>query len=160
MDNNYDCKEDVLEHINKVRCHLELIGAHLDRRGEVHDASKLEEPEKSIFDEYTPKLKKCEFCSDEYKENLKGMGKGLAHHYQNNSHHPEHYDDGINGMCLIDLFEMLADWKAATERQKGGDIIKSIEYNKKRFNIDDQLDQILINTVERIGWARSPEQEE
>jgi len=50
-------------------------------------------------------------------------------------------------MNLIDLCEMIADWKAASERQNNGNLIKSIEINAKRFNIDAQLKQILLNTA-------------
>ena len=78
------------------------------------------------------------------------MQVALDHHYANNSHHPEHYKNGIMGMDLIDLIEMICDWKAATERNANGDIMKSIEINQKRFNYSDELKQILINTVERI----------
>lgn len=42
---------------------------------------------------------------------------------------------------------MFIDWKAATERHADGDIIKSIEINKNRFKISDQLIKILLNTV-------------
>ncbi len=72
------------------------------------------------------------------------MGKGLEHHYGNNSHHPEFYENGIKGMNLIDLVEMLCDWKAATLRHINGDLLKSIEQNQKRFNYSDELKQILL----------------
>ena len=45
-------------------------------------------------------------------------------------------------MSLLDLMEMLADWRAATERNKNGDIKKSIEINTYRFNIYKKLKQI------------------
>jgi hypothetical protein len=45
----------------------------------------------------------------------------------------------IAGMNLIGLLEMVADWKASTERSPAEDIYKSIEINTKRFNIDPQL---------------------
>ena len=50
-------------------------------------------------------------------------------------------------MTLIDLVEMFADWKAASERQKDGNLLKSIEVNASRFHIGDQLKQILMNTA-------------
>lgn len=40
-------------------------------------------------------------------------------------------------MNLIDIVEMIADWKAASERQKDGNLLVSIEKNAKRFHIDD-----------------------
>jgi DNA-binding response OmpR family regulator len=56
---------------------------------------------------------------------------------------------GLNGMDLLDLMEMMADWKASTLRNKDGDISKSLEINKKRFGISDQLFDILNNTINR-----------
>jgi len=50
-------------------------------------------------------------------------------------------------MNLIDVIEMLCDWAAATKRHNDGDIVSSIETNKARFGINDQLAQILLNTV-------------
>jgi len=55
-------------------------------------------------------------------------------------------------MDLLDLVEMLCDWKAATERHKDGDLLRSIEQNQKRFLYSDELKQILINTAVRLGW--------
>jgi hypothetical protein len=51
------------------------------------------------------------------------------------------------GMSLIDLLELICDWKASSMRHSDGDIKKSIEINQKRFNYDDTLKQILLNTV-------------
>jgi hypothetical protein len=53
----------------------------------------------------------------------------------------------LRGMNLIDLLEMLCDWKAAGERHANGDLLRSIEVNQKRFGYSDELKQILLNTV-------------
>lgn len=45
---------------------------------------------------------------------------------------------------------MLCDWKAATKRNKNGNIRKSIEINAQKYNISPQLEQILENTVKEI----------
>lgn len=100
-----------------------------------------------------PKLRKLKYGSDELAQCREQMGEGLQHHYENNSHHPEHYSNGIDGMNLIDLLEMLADWKAATTRMEiEGDILESITINTERYGISDQLAQILKNTVKEMGW--------
>lgn len=143
-----DCRKDTIEHINQVRRCLSRIIVELEERGRVHDKSKLESPEIEIFTEYTPKLAGSTYGSDEYKENLKGMQKALDHHYANNSHHPEHYENGIRGMDLLDVIEMFCDWKAATLRHDDGDIRKSIEINQKRFNYSDDLKQIFMNSTD------------
>lgn len=62
---------------------------------------------------------------------------------------------GIDGMTLLDVLEMLIDWKAATERMKdGGDIMKSLEINRGRFSISPQLESILLNTIREMGWVK------
>lgn len=143
----YDSREDTLKHINKV---IELGTVLVDDlmfRLENHDKSKLIPEEKTIFDEYTPKLKHSTYGSEEYKKFLKNMGVALKHHYENNRHHPEHFKNGIKDMTLIDLIEMVSDWKAATLRHNDGNIIKSIEINQERFGYSDEIKNILLNTV-------------
>ena len=122
------------------------------RRANIHDNSKLRSPEKELFDEFTPKLKGCTYGSDEYKDYLRELKTALDHHYVNNSHHPEHYMGGVNGMTLFDIVEMFFDWKAATERHADGDIYKSIEVNKGRFGLSDQICEILTNTAKALGY--------
>jgi hypothetical protein len=61
---------------------------------------------------------------------------------------------GLSGMTLVDLVEMLCDWKAATLRHADGDIRKSIEGNQKRFGYSDELKQIMLNTLEVIEQVK------
>ena len=143
----YDCTEDTMKHIDRVAELLSNAAMILAGRATIHDESKLGEIEKPIFDEFTPKLKDCTYGSEEYKQHLKHMKVALDHHYASNQHHPEHWENGINDMNLIDLIEMIFDWKAASERHADGDIMKSIKINQKRFGLSDQLVRILENTV-------------
>lgn len=147
---NYDSTADTLLHIKRVNELLTKAACELLKRGNNHDNSKLESPEKELFDEYTTKLKNTVFGSKEYYKNLDALKPALDHHYSKNSHHPQHYSNGINGMDLFDLIEMFLDWKAATERTKDGDLMYSIEINSERFQIHEQLKGILRNTVEKI----------
>lgn len=151
MENNYDSKADTLLHIKRVNELLGKASTELIKRGAVHDNSKLESPEKEMFDEYTPKLKHSTYGSDEYKDFLKELKVALDHHYKNNSHHPEHYENGVDGFDLFDLIEMFFDWKAASERHADGNIFKSIEINTKRFNLSSQIRNIFINTAKRYN---------
>ena len=61
-------------------------------------------------------------------------------------------DKGVSGMSLLDVLEMLCDWKAAGERHNNGSIQKSLEINQKRFHIGVQLQRILENTAKEMGW--------
>lgn len=143
-------KLETIKHIHKVRELLYKMIEELDKRAREHDLSKLQSPEKEIFGEYTPELAKTEYNSPEYKELLKKVQVAIDHHYSKNSHHPQYYQNGINDMNLIDILEMLCDWRAATERNKAGNIRTSIDQNAIRFNIDPQLIKVLHNTVNRF----------
>ena len=145
----YDSRSDTISHIATVRKYMTKLIREITNRSVNHDISKLSDPELSTFNEVTPKLKELTYGSEEYKAQLKEMNVALKHHYENNPHHPEHYENGITGMSLVDLCEMIADWKAASERHSDGDIYKSIDINQKRFGYSDELKSILINTVDR-----------
>jgi hypothetical protein len=150
----YDSRPDTYAHIATVRGYLLSVAREITFRGHDHDLSKLEPPEREVFDEYTPKLRDSTYGSDEYKDFLKGMGEGLKHHYEVNDHHPEHFAGGIHDMDLIQLIEMLADWKAATLRHADGDLDRSIRQNAERFGYGASMISLLQNTARRQGWLR------
>lgn len=152
MTKPFDSRPDTRAHIKAVRERLWDVCYRLQDRGGKHDRSKLEEPELTMFNEATPRLRATTYGSPEYKAALEGMSEGLAHHYRENSHHPEHFPSGISGMSLLDIVEMLCDWKAATTRHADGDLRRSLEINVKRFEISEQLEHVLLNTIEEMGW--------
>jgi len=145
---NYDSTKSTLEHISKVKSIINIVLRELSNRAIHHDESKLSLKEKPFFDKYTNKLKNTTYGSKEYKKYLEELSPALEHHYKHNRHHPEFFEEGINGMTIIDLIEMFCDWKAATMRHYNGDLISSIEHNKDRFNMSDQLTQIFKNSVD------------
>lgn len=136
------------KHIYEVQKLLSKCRVDLERRSLEHDQSKLQPEEMKYFTEFTPKLKGVVYGSTEYKQFLVDLKPALDNHYKKNSHHPEHYTDGIQGMNLLDILEMLCDWKASSMRTKDGDIYKSLELQKERFGISDQLLLIMENTLE------------
>lgn len=150
----YDSRPDTYEHIQYVQAYLQIVAISLLSRGLVHDQSKLVSPEVEVFDEFTPKLASTTYGSPEYKASLEGMGEGLRHHYAANDHHPEHHPNGIADMDLIQLTELICDWKAATLRHPDGDLRASIEQNAERFGYGPELKRLLLNTadtLERLG---------
>lgn len=148
-----ECQVETIQHIENVRHFIRFFTDKLTLRGVDHDKSKLESPEVEAFTEYTPKLAQSTYGSDEYSSFLKEMQVALKHHYANNRHHPEHFEKGINDMNLIDIVEMICDWKAASMRHYDGNLLKSIELNAERFGYNDQLKQILINTANLLDEA-------
>jgi Family of unknown function (DUF5662) len=151
-----DSRPATFEHSLRVGTLLiELVKAALDR-ATTHDLSKTQPPEVEGFDRATWRLKTMAYDSPEYAASRAELATTLDHHYAHNRHHPEHFGEaGVNGMTLVDLIEMLADWKAATERMRTGtgNLAKSIQINKNRFGISDQLAQILLNTAIEAGWV-------
>jgi len=179
----YDSEQETRAHIAQVRKYIFNVIQRLEDKANQHDASKLYPPEKEIFDKTTQRLKTSTYGSDEYKIMLKEMGPALEHHYEHNRHHPEHFKEyecngcfklfneqpnncdicgysqftiknvGISGMNLLDVIEMLCDWKAATLRHGNGDIRKSLDYNSNRFGFRATvLHQILANTIDDLGF--------
>jgi len=141
---------EVIKHQQVVRGFLYRMIVELDRRARTHDQSKLESPEQEIFAESGGELSKMPYGSKEYLDNLARIQPALDHHYANNRHHPQHWPNGVDDMTLLDLCEMLADWKASTARNKDGNIRKSIEINTTRFKMSPQLAQIFENTVREL----------
>lgn len=149
MSEKYDSREDTEEHIKRVGQYISKCISELNHKAEMHDYDKLhDEKEKAMFDEYTHKLKHCTYGSEEYKSFLAGLKPALDIHYANNRHHPEHFENGIHGMNLLDILEMMCDWKASSERHEDGDIYRSIEINQTRFGYSDELKSILKNTAD------------
>ena len=143
----YDSTAETLRHIHRVRDHLNTVIATLLERGRVHDASKFSAVEKPILDTIYPKLRGLSYGTPPYVELVKEAWPGLQHHYKHNTHHPEHYEEGIAGMDLFDLVEMFCDWKAASERNPADGV--KIDHNARIYKIAPQLAEILKNTIDR-----------
>ena len=148
--------------IRSTASHIRRVGElvadcthDLTKRAVVHDASKWSAEEWPYFEEATPKLAGLTYGTPEYKASLQSIRPAIDHHNAANAHHPEHHADGINGMSLLDLLEMLCDWKAAGERHAdGGCIVRSLTHNRERFGITPQLEQVLLNTAKQLGWIK------
>lgn len=149
---DFDSRPDTYAHIATVRGYLLQVVQQIIWRGHDHDLSKLDQPELAVFDEFTPKLRDTTYGSNEYNHYLRGMGVGLEHHYAVNDHHPEHFTNGIHEMDLVQLIEMLADWKAATLRHADGSLRRSIEQNRTRFGYDEKMTVLLMRTASNLGW--------
>lgn len=141
---------ETMAHVGEVSKAIHIVIDCLRSRANGHDASKFNPPESTGFARLTPKLSRSTYGSEEYRGFLHQLGPVLKHHYVCNRHHPEHFDDGIAGMNLVDLLEMFCDWVAAVKRNDDGDIYRSLEINKARFNIPNELNEIFKNTVRDI----------
>ena len=149
---SYDSRPDTYAHIQAVQGFLHRTVWNLLNRAQVHDQSKLSGIEKEAFDVISPRLRETEYASPEYKATLAEMRPAIQAHYRRNSHHPEHYPDQIAGMSLLDLIEMLCDWKAASLRHDPpGDLRESVKINQERFGFSDEVASVLVNTAAELG---------
>jgi hypothetical protein len=148
-----DYQKDTSEHIAAVREWMDNAINQLEGRAYTHDSSKLKEPEASGFAAMMAdaRLSELTYGSDEYRAVLREHKPTINHHYAHNDHHPEHDVDGVRGMSLLSLLEMLCDWKAATARMKDGDMAASLRHNQDRFRISDDVQRILENTARELG---------
>ena len=141
-----------LKHIARVRELLGQFAVEMIRRGNVHDASKLDSVEMDLIQLWQDLIEQegpAEFGSKEFERRMEMMGPMLEHHHTNNAHHPEHYPNGVAGMDLCDLVEMFFDWKAAAEG--GGNGTFDPEPAIAKYSIEPQLASILRNTASRLG---------
>jgi len=156
MDNqNFASLPETVKHILQVGEFINKIAMLLIGRIYEHDKSKLQEPEMGCFAAASQRLAGSTFGSDEYKQFLKELEPALKHHYSANRHHPEHFENGIRGMNLIDIVEMFCDWYASSKRHDDGDIMRSIRICQERFDYSDDLKAVFENTYNEI-FAEGP----
>lgn len=136
-------------HIEQVRLLCEVAARDLSTRGQTHDASKFLPVERDIFEANTHRRDSVAFGSSAYYAHLARVKPALDHHYAVNRHHPEHFEDGIQGMNLLDLLEMTCDWMAVTltDTNDLSPVYRSIDVNQDRFGYSDELSTMLKQTV-------------
>ena len=84
-----------------------------------------------------------DFCSD--------IMDRAERHDESKLHEPEKERfDYVGTHQHLSKHEMWCDWCAACKRNKGGNIRQSLEVNRERFGLSDQLYNILLNTAEAM----------
>lgn len=141
------------KHRARIQQLLSEFTAEMSKRATFHDLSKFGPEELNPLAKMQKTVSEngeAAYGTDDYKERLKILEPMLDHHYLRNSHHPEHYINGIDGMSLFDIVEMFFDWKAASER--GDNSVMGLTASKERFNISDQLHNIFKNTCDDLKY--------
>lgn len=107
----------------------------LSKRCALHDNSKLEREELSLFS----KLPLERTTLKNPKENISVEIKDIISvHWRKNRHHPEHFDD-YHSMNEIDIMEMVCDWFARS-LQYDTDFMDFVETRQQiRFHFDDDF---------------------
>jgi len=108
-----------------------------------HDSTKLENPE------WRRVLYK--FDKEQFPMSDKDLEQAQHHHYAHNRHHPQRFENGVDDMHIIDIVEMIIDWIGDAYCDKE-DPIEAVKRKSEKYNINPQLMNIFLNTVE---WAQN-----
>jgi len=93
-----------------------------------------------------------EYGSKEYDALQEKLRPAKLHHFRHNSHHPEHWPDGISYMPPLDQIEMLCDWAAAVKGHKNSSFLSSFVINlDKRYPVSSRMRNALESTAREIG---------
>ena len=131
----------IIRHKEIVEKNFDKFIARLNERKITHDESKIKEDEFSGFEILDSDEVFKKFGTPEYKELIE-KNEGIKLHYERNSHHPEHFEEGIDEMNIFDIIEMVIDWKSAAETYNN-DFEKSLDYSIKRFGCDNTQEWLI-----------------
>lgn len=143
---------DTLVHMKEVAALLSQAEADLRQRGVVHDLTKLQEPEFTAFVSNTPHFKQANYGTPEYAACVERIRPAIEHHHQNNRHHTAFHPNGVADMNLMDIIEMVADWRAAARRSPDLSFKEALPRAFKKYGIDETLQKLILNTIEYLGW--------
>ena len=138
--------ESILNHKKSVKEKLLFLARELEKRAINHDNSKLQYPELDWLIQMD-KEGRVKYGSKEYFDKMNRWKIFFDHHYKNNKHHPEHFRDNIDGMNLVDLIELFCDIQSYVVEPHVDKALDIFNNYDKRFHIDEQLLQILKNTM-------------
>lgn len=142
---------NILKHQTEVSYLLRELARELQRRADIHDLSKFELDEFEGFHQLdvNRQHQREEYGSKKYESGVKIEAVQL--HFSRNSHHIEHYSNGLDGMSFADVIEMLCDWEVARRtRDIETDMNKTWETRQKRFNLTDQQINFLRTIWEKM----------
>ena len=154
MNIEFEVLTDTLMHISEVAENLAVIRADLERRGISHDRSKLLAAEFDAFVSTRPKFKKVNYGTPEYQECVDAIKSAVDHHHANNRHHTSFHKNGFADMNLLDILEMIADWKAASRRSPDLSFLASLPRAFENYNIPDNMQKHIIATIKYLGWDK------
>lgn len=142
---------DTIDHIRKVQTYLMQLVIELHSRALLHDSSKLMPPELEGYAGLSDAVRGLKYGTEEYRAAFAPFKSIIQHHYEANDHHPEHFAGGVSEMNLLQIVEMVADWKAASMRNSKT-LTETLDASFQRFGIDAQLAAVIRNTATFLDW--------
>lgn len=138
----------ILSHQVLVRTYLLRLAHQLEERALLHDLSKFSLDEFEGMVSLNSIARGQRLDSPGYKDTLRS--EAIKLHWSRNSHHPEYHKDGIKDMSLLDLIEMVIDWRAASETYKRTSFGESLQIQKERFKMTEEQYRLIQLIAEDI----------
>ena len=132
-----------------VQDKLSTVARELISRGRHHDNSTLGSPELEIYHRHFNEYRMYKFGDPRRDEVMNHMAEAIGHHFQYNDHHPEHFDNGINDMNLIQLMQFTAAIMSWSEQEQV-DIFELLPIIRDKCGMSDQVYQLIQNTITEI----------
>lgn len=135
----------MLRHRIAVQRNLRRISQQIEARIIEHDSSKFQEDEFEGFVEINVVARVHPYGSEEYKNSI-SHNKAVELHWSRNRHHPEYNRDigkGVEAMTLVDMIELVCDWKAASETYGQTSFQESLAIQSKRFNLTPEQEYVI-----------------
>ena len=160
LDIKNENKDKILEHVSETLLHKGYViqaclkmskylnsinqkdlSLLLLQRASIHDNSKLIGPElemlATLYGNQESFINPTVQLSAQQREMIE-------RHWENNRHHPEHFDD-IHSMTELDIIEMCCDWYARS-LQYGTDFLDFIKTRQEtRFHFPDDMFEKIFN---------------
>lgn len=128
----------IMEHKARVKQWIEVFIRELRKRAELHDDSKLEEPEISGW-RAMDKEPRYKYGTKEYFDKVNRYKWLIEQHWKSNRHHPEYWtlNPDKQNRDLIDIIEMLSDWLGYSSKKPSyNEAKKLVEEQTKRYGLD------------------------
>ena len=142
----------ITQHCQAVGETINHICNHLHNRAINHDKSKYKDDEFEGFCYFNTLDPNLEYGSKKHKEAIERIKpyteNTLKLHYSRNSHHPE-FHDNLEDMTLLDLIEMVCDWKSASIVYHNQE---NVEESKKAFEHSIKICKEKYNFTETQLW--------
>lgn len=128
----------IMRHREVVADFLHNFSDYFRARAREHDQTKLRFDEFEGFARINKVARNHAFGTPEYDASMEEAKKpgGCIHlHFSRNAHHPE-FHDSEKDMGLLDLMEMVMDWKAASMTYGTNTLAESLPIQLERHDFD------------------------
>ena len=141
----------ILRHRGLIQKYLYGLSRKLEACAVEHDLSKLGVDEFAGFVKINKVAREYPYGSKEYKASLKGNNI-INLHFSRNRHHPEYHDAQVADMGLLDIIEMVCDWKSASTVYGKTTLLEALEVQIERFDLTKEhlyLIKLIIEEIEK-----------